>query len=500
MLTSQSAWKKLTQHKKVLEKFSLIEAFEQDPKRAEHFSLSLASLYVDFSKNLITDETLHLLLSLAEQAKLKEKIKQLFSGEVINQSEQQAATHTELRDASVKKNHESWQKIRGISEKVRSGKWEGIHTPITDIINLGTGGSYLGPYMATQALMSFSTTTIKQHFFANRQDEILQRLLAELNPKTTLIIVSSKSFSTEETLHNFSQVMVWLQNNSNHCIAITAEPEKAKTFGIKEENILTFPPTIGGRYSIWSAIALPLCIQTGFDHFEQFLSGAQKMDDHFLNSPLNKNIPAILGLLDIWYINFYSAQSSAILPYHQDLYLLPRYLQQLSMESLGKSVTQHNKPVDYHTGNIIWGGVGSTGQHAYHQLLHQGTFFIPCDFIVTYSDPFLFSQCLAQSRTLMLGNPAEQPCKQLHGNRPSTTIAVPKLSPTTLGMLLALYEHRVYTQACLWDINPFDQWGVEQGKKAGQTLLNTVKYHKLLNDSDSSTAALLEKYYENTKD
>jgi glucose-6-phosphate isomerase len=504
MLDDLPIWQQLQKHQTSFSKFSLIDAFQQNSQRAQQFSAKCGELYVDLSKNLVTDTTLQLLLQLTEECGLKQKINDLFSGKIVNFSEEQPALHTHLRtnSATYPLVQQSLEKMASISEKIRLHQWYGYNgKAITDVINLGTGGSYLGPHMVTHALAAFNDTSIKQHFVANQQDKVLQRLLKHLNPETTLIIVSSKSFTTQETLHNFEFILTWLSNYTHReqalkqFIAITANPEKARSRGIQDEQIIPFLSAVGGRYSIWSAIGLPLCISNGFACFKEFLAGASAMDEHFLHTAFAQNIPVLLALIDVWYINFFTAKSLATLPYHQDLALLPHYLQQLSMESLGKCTTQEGAPITYQTGNIIWGGVGTTGQHAYHQLLHQGVEFTPCEFIVTYDEPYLFSQSLAQSRALMLGQNTGNPAKNCPGNRPSTLIIFPELTAHSLGLLLALYEHRVFTQAAIWGINPFDQWGVELGKNLGQALQDVVKYQQLTTDWDSSTKTLLTQYF-----
>lgn len=514
MLTKLATWQQLENLRKNFSQFSLREEFSLDSHRAQKFSAQLGPITVDFSKNLITTEVLQLLVKLANERQLSTHIEDLFSGQIVNHSEQQPALHTALRAISqdalppaqkqlLPKVQQTLDIMESMSEKIRRSEWYGFsHKSITDVVNLGVGGSYLGPYMSTQALTAFSDSAVRLHFVANRHDAVLQRLLNKLNPETTLILVSSKSFTTNETLHNFLQIQKWFMQKTtldlalqHHFIAITAKPELAQQAGISPKNIVPFYSWVGGRYSIWSAIGLPLCITIGMREFKNFLSGAAAIDEHFYQTPLTHNIPALLGLIDIWYINFFNAHATAILPYHQDLYLLPRYLQQLAMESIGKSITQEGQKVSYATGNVFWGGVGSTGQHAYHQLLHQGTEFIPCDFIITFEDPYLFAQCLAQTRTLMIGQMEDNPAKKCPGNRPSTTIVLPKLSPHTLGALLALYEHRIVTQGMVLQINPFDQWGVEQGKRLGQELKDVVECGQIPEHYDGSTRKLLADYY-----
>ncbi len=504
MLMDLAIWQKLENHKKEFQGVSLSALFTADQNRAHIFSSELGSLKIDFSKNFITTETLQLLIELAEKRDLKKQILKLHSGDIVNQSEYQPASHLQSRITQTININPMFKKMEQLSDQIRDNEWK-LHKGhiITDIIHLGTGGSYLGPHMSIESLSRFSDNQIHFHFIANQHDQVLKRKLSTLNPLTTLVILSSKSLGTSETLHNFHKVLAWLSKEMNtvealqkQVIAITAFPEKALALGIPQDHILDFPTSIGGRYSIWSAVGLPLSIAIGFSGFREFIAGAELVDQHFINAPLAENIPVLLALIEMWYIHFFNANNMAVLPYHQDLSLLPSYLQQLSMESLGKSVSQENHSLAYSTGPVIWGGTGTTGQHAYHQLLHQGTVFIPCDFIVTYEDPFLFSQCLAQSHTLMMGQHEGEAFKRASGNRPSNTFVLPELTPYALGSLLALYEHKVFTQASVWGINPFDQWGVENGKELGQKLKHVVNYRELPMASDSSTCLLLEHYYQ----
>lgn len=508
MLTELPAWKQLEQHHDRTA-LSLDALFSEDPKRPESLSIDAGPLHIDYSKHLVTAETLELLVTLANECKLSDHIQHLFSGNVVNHSEKKPASHPLLRSsiALTDSMRQTLSKMESISDQIKEKKWKGSTGKIiTDVINLGTGGSYLGPLMTTKALSAFSDHSIHLHFIANQHDAALKRLLDQLNPETTLIIISSKSFSTSETLHNFQFTYQWMSASlgtsvmAQHVIAITANTEKAMALGIPDNHIIEFQSDVGGRYSIWTAIGLPLCIHIGFSQFKQFLEGAASIDQHFLNTPFIQNIPVLLGLIEIWYTHFFQAHSVAILPYHQDLSLLPRYLQQLSMESIGKSVNQQGEVLPYPTGSVLWGGVGSTGQHAYHQLLHQGTPFIPCDFITTYEDPFLFAQCLAQSQALMRGHKEGQAAERCPGNRPSTTIILPELTPYSLGALIALYEHKIFAQAIIWGINPFDQWGVEQGKLLGEDLKRVVEYRELPENYDSSTRSLLQRYYQSTKE
>ena len=474
-----------------------------EPGRVEQYSISAAGLHVDFSKHLVDDDVRSALLGLAESVGILDLAKQVFAGEPVNRTEHRAALHMAMREPSPDLDPETTnqivaarERLKSVSDSIRKGSWSG--SVITDVINIGIGGSDLGPHMACSALREFSDGP-RCHFISNVDGAALLNLLDGLNPETTLPIVSSKTFTTSETMVNARTTLAWLKNSSKlarpeeRCIAVTAYPDNARTFGIPTDQILTFPESIGGRYSLWSSIGLPVCIAIGYDAFSELLSGAAAMDDHFLSTPPDRNIPLTLGLLAVWYNNFLGAQSHAVIPYCQRLRLLIDHLQQLEMESNGKSVTLSGNQVETETGPVTWGQTGTNGQHAFFQLLHQGTRLIPVDFIGVIRDRLsnsshhrlLLANMIAQSEALMLGASDENLHRHLPGNRPSTTILLDELTPATLGALIALYEHRVFTQAAIWDTNPYDQFGVELGKTLTGSILDGTGEH------DASTLNLL---------
>lgn len=540
-ITQSSAWQALREHQPKIAALHLRDLFAADPERFAKFSLSNAELLLDYSKNRITSETINLLCQLATAAKLPEKIALLFSGHPVNTSENRPALHTALRhfentaiyvngkniitDIRAKQN-----KMRAFVEAVWQQQWRGFsNEPITDIVNIGVGGSELGPALAVDALKPYITPRLRCHFVSNIDGAHISHVLKNLNPANTLFIISSKTFSTRETLINARTAKKWLLQaalnptaTQQHFIAITANAALAQEFGIAADNIFPMWDWIGGRFSLWSAIGLPIALAIGYDNFQQILTGAAVMDEHFRSAPLAQNMPILLGLLSVWYINFFAAQSHAILPYEQNLHLLPTYLQQAHMESLGKHVRHNNTPVDYDTGCVIWGGAGTNGQHTFHQLLHQGTHFIPADFIIAREAHYslqqhhtaLFANCLSQSQALMFGKNYQEayaelitagytekdaktlaPHKVVPGNRPSNTLVLPKLTPATFGALIALYEHKIFTQSVIWDINCFDQWGVELGKQMSQDILEDLENSKISHQYDASTRGLLEYFY-----
>ncbi|MEH6469917.1 MAG: glucose-6-phosphate isomerase [Halopseudomonas sp.] len=509
------AWMAIEQHcNEELNGVTLSQLFEQQPDRFERFSAIADQLLLDVSKQRISDQTLALLLQLAQQQQLASWIKQLFSGQPINASEDRAALHTALRaprDSDVTVDgqtvaaaiHQNFDKMAGLVERIHQHQWRGYSgKPITDVINLGVGGSDLGPLMACHALEEYRVDAaqgLQLHFVSSIDGSQLSELLKHLNQETTLFVLSSKSFTTIDTLANADTAKHWLEEKidnpqvllQQHFIGCSASPEKMSQWGIAEANQLLFWDWVGGRYSIWSVIGLPIALLVGMDGFRQFLAGANASDQHFCSAPLAKNIPVLLGLLGIWNHNFLGTRGHAVLPYDGRLKYLPNYLTQLEMESNGKSVNRQGQHVDYDTCPIIWGEVGSNAQHAFYQLLHQGTQPVSCDFIapvlryrgntaagtqdtLQQQQQLTLANCLAQSRVLMLGDKAlsEQEQAQLTrndqrypGNQASTTLLIEELTPFTLGQLLALYEHKVFVQSVIWEINPFDQWGVELGKQ-----------------------------------
>jgi len=513
------------------------EAFNADPQRFTQFTLSSCGLFLDYSKNLINAETRNLLVGLANEVDLKGAIKSLFDGEIVNSSEGRPALHTALRRPVGDKLsvngvnvmpevHKVLNQITDLVGRIHDGLWRGYtEKPITDVVNIGIGGSFLGPELVSEALLSYAQKGVRCHYLANIDGSEFHELTMKLRAETTLFIVSSKSFNTLETLKNAQAARAWYlaQGGSEaelyrHFIAVSSNNAAAVAFGIREENIFPMWDWVGGRYSLWSAIGLPIALAIGMSNFKELLSGAYTMDQHFLTAPFEQNMPVLLALLGVWYGNFWGAQSHAILPYDHYLRNITKHLQQLDMESNGKSVRQDGKPVSTDTGPVIWGGVGCNGQHAYHQLLHQGTQLIPADFIVPIvsfnpvSDhhQWLYANCLSQSQALMLGKTLAEaetelrdkgmseaevqklaPHKVIPGNRPSNTLVVERISPRRLGALVAMYEHKVFVQSVIWGINAFDQWGVELGKELGKGVYNRLVGSEETPAEDASTQGLI---------
>lgn len=503
-------WQELLSHSRDLEALDMRNLFSKDPARFEKFSIEAPGIFLDFSKNRISEKTVDLLCQLASDRGLANKIEALFKGEILNISENRPASHTTLRDfenapLDVK---QQLEKMRLFCEKNRH---------IRDIVNIGIGGSELGPAMVYQALKTHEQHP-RCHFIASYDLPYLEELLKTLNPKTTLFLVVSKTFSTAETLANADVVKAYLKGQHEHLIAITAKPEVARQYGVPEENIFVFWDWVGGRYSLWSSVGLSIALSFGFSAFEELLQGAHAMDEHFRRSPFKNNMPVVLGLLGIWYQNFFGAQTQAVIPYSRALKLLSDYLQQLQMESLGKRVTAEGRDLNYETGAILWGGVGTNSQHSFHQLLMQGTHLIPVDFILPlqkHPDPHfqqLAAHCIAQSKALLEGYSADEiradlekkngnskaleslvQQKLILGNHPSNTIFLDALSPFSLGALLALYEHKIFVQSVIWQINAFDQWGVERGKVLAEQIITQIQSAKSSASSDSSTAGLIRR-------
>lgn len=509
-----TTWRALQQHSADFRgaDFRLRGLFDSDESRFENFSLCHEGLLFDYSKNLLSGETLPLLIDLAEQHELPAAIAAMFAGEKINTTEQRAALHVALRDPAAADNRpevaDALQRMTALVEAVRSGAWLGYTgEAITDVVNLGIGGSDLGPAMVCDALSAFASDGLAVHFVSNVDPSHLHNTLKRLQPETTLFVLASKSFTTLETLKNAESARSWLlaradaAATSRHFVAITTNREAATAFGIDEQNLFPLWDWVGGRFSLWSAIGLPIALALGMDGFRQLLAGAHSMDEHFRSAPLEKNIPVLCALIHYWYREFFDARSIAVVPYSQRLNLLPSFLQQLCMESLGKSVDLQGKPVGARTGDVIWGTAGTNGQHSYFQLLHQGTEFIPVDFIAAANSDVddaadahshLLANCFSQSLALMVGNRDDAAShKRMAGNRPSNTLLLERLNPYNLGMLLALYEHKVYTLSVLWNINAFDQWGVELGKKLSTTVHSAMSATE--DELDASTAGLLRK-------
>ncbi|MEE5098633.1 glucose-6-phosphate isomerase [Pseudomonas alliivorans] len=536
-VTALPAWQALSEHRKAMQDFSMREAFNADPQRFSEFTLSSAGLFLDYSKNLITTETRDLLVSLANEVGLKDAIKAQYDGELVNASEGRPALHTALRRPvgdKLKVNgvdvipdvHRVLNQMTELVGRIHDGLWRGYtEKPITDVVNIGIGGSFLGPELVSEALVAYAHKGVRCHYLANIDGSEFHELSMKIRAETTLFIVSSKSFNTLETLKNAQAARAWYlaQGGSEaelhrHFIAVSSNNAAAVAFGIREENIFPMWDWVGGRYSLWSAIGLPIALAIGMSNFKELLSGAYTMDQHFQSAPFEKNMPVLLALLGVWYGNFWNAQSHAILPYDHYLRNITKHLQQLDMESNGKSVRQDGTPVSTDTGPVIWGGVGANGQHAYHQLLHQGTQMIPADFIVPIvsfnpvSDhhQWLYANCLSQSQALMMGKTKSEaeaelrekgmdeddvqklaPHKVIPGNRPSNTLVVERISPRRLGALVAMYEHKVFVQSVVWGTNAFDQWGVELGKEMGKAV-----YHRLTGGTeepadDASTQGLI---------
>lgn len=517
----QRAWRALEQHQKHIKDIKLKDLFAKDANRYQQFSLEAAGLMLDYSKNHITAKTLILLENLAKSVDLPTQIQQLLSGDEVNRTEQRAALHTALRNSTQSQSKAARQRqamiqaeqdrMAKIVDALQTGAHRGATgKAIVDVVNVGIGGSHLGPKLTTQALKNFQQGPLRLHFLSNIDGDELSELLSQLNPETTLFIVSSKSFSTIETMTNANSAKAWLGFETNwqrHFIGITENTDKAREFGLQDDQILTLWDFVGGRYSVWSSIGLPLALAIGMPQFKQFLAGAHAMDSHFASAPLLENMPVILGLLRIWSINFFNAASHCIIPYSQRLIGLPDYLRQLSMESTGKRARRDGSIADYATGAVTWGDVGCDGQHSFFQLLHQGSHLVPVDFILPLSSPnrlqvhqdLLVTNCISQSRALMLGFEADADDdlanhRYLPGNKPSNTITMDTLTPETLGALLALYEHATYVQACVWDINAFDQFGVEFGKSIGRSLYADLKTAPAQWQHDASTNALLARY------
>lgn len=498
-LTNLPQWHALQKHYQWMRHQNLNGLFQTNPNRFQDFSLNHADIFVDFSKNLINQETIDLLIALAMAVKLPEAMDALFTGEPVNITENLPALHPKLRD-KTNQSLSSFKTMYGLIEQIKQ------RPDIKHIIHLGIGGSYLGPKMAVYALAQ--AQTLRCHFISHVGDPILNELLETVQPNHCLLIAASKSFDTIETIMNLKLMLTWLNKNKvsleDHCFAITQFPDKAKILGIPEHNILTLDAGIGGRYSLCSVMGLTLALMIGVDQFNQFLSGAYAMDQHFIHAPLPKNIPVLLGLINLWYRNFYGSHAAAILPYHPGLKYFPAYLQQLIMESQGKSTQIDHTPVDYATGPVVFGEFGLNAQHSFYQLLHQGTELIPIDFIMALHNPqlsdehqqFMMANVLSQSQAFMTGKTTTCAHETLSGNRPSTILALTQLSPFTLGALVALYEHKVFVESVIWHINPFDQWSVNYGKQLCRDLLHQIKNKTIDPNMDDSTQGWLKLYFE----
>ncbi|NKB33547.1 MAG: glucose-6-phosphate isomerase [Pseudomonadales bacterium] len=496
--------------------FSLAQLFEDDD-RFDSFSVSHESLLLDYSKNFVSNESFAELIQFAEHMQLPAAINALFAGEKVNGSEGRAALHTALRapdnEGGNKEVSACLNKMESLVKAVHSGSWKGFSgAEITDVVNIGIGGSDLGPSFVCDALADFSTGKLQLHFVSNIDPAHLDNTLLNLNPATTLFLVASKSFTTLETKQNAEAAKAWLLESApstdsvkHHFVAITTNANAAKAFGIDEQNLFPMWDWVGGRYSLWSAIGLSIALSIGMDRFRQLLAGAHSMDRHFQSAELGRNLPVIMGLLSVWYSGFFAAQTHAVIPYSQRLQQLPAYLQQLCMESLGKGVDKNHESVNINTGEVVWGAPGTNAQHSFFQLFHQGTQFIPVDFIAFIEScgigadaqerhEQLLANCLSQSLALMEGkSSSENSYQDIPGNRPSTTLLVDKLDPYNLGSLIALYEHKTYVQSVVWNINPFDQWGVELGKSLSSEIFAAIQDSSSAANFDQSTANLVSR-------
>ena len=539
-LTRSAGWQALSAHFSAIQQLQMRQMFLDDPARFEKFSLRLGNLLFDYSKTRINGETIGLLVDLAEQSELPAWIERMFNGEKINFTERRAALHTALRnltDRPVSMDGRDvmpdvrrvLEQMRRFSEGVRNGQHLGYTgKPVRDIVNIGIGGSDLGPLMVCEALKPYGSPGLRVHFVSNIDSTHITETLKILEAETTLFIVSSKTFTTQETLTNAGSAREWLVGElgnelavKKHFVAVSTNLEATAKFGIDPQNVFEFWDWVGGRYSLWSAIGLPIALFVGMDRFMELLGGGFAMDEHFRNTPLDKNIPVLMGLLGIWYCNFFGADSNAVLPYDQYLHRFPAFLQQLDMESNGKSVDRDGNAVDYDTGMVVWGEPGTNGQHAFYQLIHQGTRIIPADFLAPMHSQnplgehhaILLANCFAQTEALMVGKTGEEaraelitqglqgemlevllPHKIFPGNKPTNTLLFDKLDPHTLGMLIALYEHKVFVQSVVWNINPFDQWGVELGKQLAGKILPELRVLDHVSRHDVSTSGLI-KYF-----
>ncbi|WP_432698137.1 glucose-6-phosphate isomerase [Marinobacterium sp. YM272] len=518
-LSSSVTWKKLQTLAEKTQDDRIADYFREDPERFDKMSLRLGELFLDFSKNKVSDEVLKALIALAEHSPLRQRRAQMFSGDIINTTENRPVLHTALRnrgDEPVVVNGKDvmpdiqagLKKLEAFSKKVRSGEWKGFSGKrVRDVVNIGIGGSDLGPNMVCRALLNYNHPEMKFHFISNVDGQHIKKVLSGLNPETTLFIVSTKTFSTQETLLNAKTARRWFLENTSaqtdmtqHFIAVSTNQAAAMEFGIKRENIFEFWAWVGGRYSLWSSIGLPIALSIGYDRFIELLEGAYEMDRHFMEAPLDQNMPVLLALIGIWYINFLDAETQAIIPYDQALHQLPAFLQQLDMESNGKSVDLDGHPVDYATGPIVWGQTGSNGQHAFFQLLHQGTRFVPIDFIASLESDektqehhfALLTNMLAQANAFMNGDQKDGMLDYAScpGNRPSNILLMDQLSPRNLGALIALYEHKVFVQGAIWNINSFDQWGVQLGKRLATEISRNIELKS--SEYDPSTQGLME--------
>lgn len=550
-LTASPAWEALAAHFADIKGATMKDMFAADAARFDKYSLEFEEILMDFSKNRITDETMKLLYGLASQQDVTGLAKKMFGGEKINETEGRAVLHVALRNQSntpiivdgkdvMPEVNEVLGRIKTFTEKVRSGEWKGqTGKSITDVVNIGIGGSDLGPVMVCEALKPYSKRDLKMHFCSNVDGTHISEILKSVDPETTLFLIASKTFTTQETMTNAGTAKAFIlkafdgdeSSVAKHFAALSTNAAGVSKFGIDTTNMFGFWDWVGGRYSLWSAIGTPIALSIGFDNWMEMHAGAHAMDNHFLNTPAEKNIPLTLGLLGIWYNNFFDAETCAVLPYDQYMHRFAAYFQQGDMESNGKYITKDGEKVDFQTGPIIWGEPGTNGQHAFYQLIHQGTKLIPCDFLApcksqndvpktiggpTDHHPILMSNYFAQTEALAFGKDADTvkaelaasgldeaaiaallPHKVFEGNKPTNSFLFEKLTPRTLGSLIAMYEMKIFTQGAIWNINSFDQWGVELGKQLAKKILPELKAEGDVSSHDSSTNGLINHYKKN---
>lgn len=534
------SYEKLKQHQQTINALHMRDLFSDDPDRFQKFSLIFNDLLVDFSKNRITEETMSLLFEMIREADFPAWRDRMFKGEKINNTENRAVLHTALRNRSnrsifvdgenvMPRVNNVLAKMCVFAEKIRSGEWQGYaDEPITDVVNIGIGGSDLGPKMICESLAPYQHKRLNMHFMSNVDGTHVDQILSKLNPQTTLFIIASKTFTTQETMSNANTCRQWFLRHAiredyiaKHFVAVSTNTEAVTRFGIDPNNMFEFWDWVGGRYSLWSAIGLPIVLSLGYQNYIELLEGAHLMDEHFRLAPCEENLPVILAAIGIWYNNFFDAESQVILPYDHLLRDLPNYLEQADMESNGKSVDRHGRKVDYSTGAIVWGASGINGQHAFYQLIHQGTKLIPADFIASmqthstlqHHHDIMLSNFFAQTEALMKGRTLEETKTALtargedpeaadgrlnqmvfEGNHPSNTIIVKKLTPHNLGALVAMYEHKIFVQGIVWNLNSYDQWGVELGKQLAKTILPELSPHNEPSKHDASTSGLIDYY------
>jgi glucose-6-phosphate isomerase len=540
--TETQSWKDLVDHFKEMQSVHMKDLFADDPDRFKKYSIRFDGILVDYSKNIITEDTLTLLLKLTDDVGLRDALNNMFTGERINETEDRAVLHTALRNrinTPVCVNGKNvmpevnavLSKMKDFSEKIISGEWKGFTgKKITDIVNIGIGGSDLGPAMVTECLRPYAKEGLEVHFVSNVDGTHIRETLKRLDPETTLFLIASKTFTTQETMTNAFEAREWFLKCAKdhayvakHFVALSTNIEKVEEFGIDKDNMFVFWDWVGGRYSLWSAIGLSIACYIGFENYAELLQGAFEMDSHFRETPFERNIPVILALIGIWYNNFFGAQTEVILPYDQYMHRFPAYFQQGNMESNGKSVDRNGNKVNYQTGPVIWGEPGTNGQHAFYQLIHQGTKIIPADFLapaishnrIGEHHNILLSNFFAQTEALLNGKTKEEvieelksddksddeiqklyPHKVFEGNRPTNSILFSKLTPKALGSLIAMYEHKIFVQGVIWNIFSFDQWGVELGKQLAKKILPELSDDKQVDSHDSSTNGLINIFKE----